>query len=98
MEGRKQIGQTTSNERGALITALCCVDVVGQSLPPALISPRVNFKQFNRVQAGSLGLATSSGWMNSSIFPKYLMHFIKYIKCSKASPAVLMMDNHESHI
>ena len=97
---RKQIGQTTSNERGTLITALCCVDVVGQSLPSALISPRLNFKQFmlNGVRSGSLGLATSSVWMNSSIFPKYLMHFIKYIKCSKASPAVLMMDNHESHI
>ena len=47
---------------------------------------------------GSLGLATPSGWMNSELFPLVLNHFIKHMNVSKDNPAILLMDNHESHV
>ena len=47
---------------------------------------------------GSLGLATASGWMTSELFPDVLKHFIKHMNVSKTDPALLVMDNHESHL
>ena len=44
-KGTKQVGQITATERGTLVTACCCVPAAGRSLSPALIFPRVNFKE-----------------------------------------------------
>jgi hypothetical protein len=52
----------------------------------------------NGAPHGPLGLATSSGWMTSEIFPQVIDHFIKYTLSSKEKPTLLIMDNHESHI
>ncbi|XP_076035777.1 uncharacterized protein LOC143021873 isoform X2 [Oratosquilla oratoria] len=97
---QKQIGQTAAAERGTLITVCCCVNAVGRSLPPAMIFPRVHFKDFmtKGSPTGTLGLATQSEWMNSDLFPLVLQHFIKHMGCSTEKPAVLFMDNHESHL
>ena len=46
---------------------------------------------------GTLGLGTQSGWMNGKLFPRVLNHFIKHMGCSIENPAVVFMDNHESH-
>ncbi|GBM94753.1 hypothetical protein AVEN_66047-1 [Araneus ventricosus] len=48
--------------------------------------------------SGTLGLATQSGWMNSEVFPQVLDHFISHMGCSIQKPAVLFIDNHESHL
>lgn len=65
-----------------------------------MIFPRVHFKDFmiKGAPSGTLGLAVQSGWMNSEVFPLALKHFIKHIGCSKDNPAILFMDNHESHL
>ena len=99
-KGIKQVGQLTSAERGALVTMCCCVNAVGAALPPAYIFPRVNFRDHMLTGApnGSLGLATSSGWMNSELFVVVLKHFIKHMNVSPDNPAILVMDNHESHV
>ncbi|CAH2100754.1 unnamed protein product [Euphydryas editha] len=47
---------------------------------------------------GSLGLATSSGWMNSELFITTMKHFIKHTSSSMENPSLLIMDNHESHL
>ncbi|ESN90941.1 hypothetical protein HELRODRAFT_145916, partial [Helobdella robusta] len=39
-----------------------------------------------------------SGWMVESTFKKWFEHFCTYAKPSKAAPALLIMDNHESHL
>ena len=90
----------TSVERGVLVTMCCCVNAVGAALQPAYIFPRVNFRDHMLTGApnGSLGLATSSGWMNSELFVVVLKHFIKHMNVSPDNPAILVMDNHESHL
>lgn len=47
---------------------------------------------------GTLGLATSTGWMNRELFPRVMEHFIKYSSSYYANPSILIMDNHESRL
>lgn len=97
--GVKQLGQITSAERGMTITMASCVSASGQSLPPAYVFPRVNFKDNMLIGApsGSLGLANPSGWMNNDLFPKVLEHFIGHFGDNQ-KPKLLIVDNHSSHI
>ncbi|ELU12087.1 hypothetical protein CAPTEDRAFT_205214 [Capitella teleta] len=44
-KGVKQIGQITSAERGVLVTMVGCINAQGNSIPPLLVFPRVNFKE-----------------------------------------------------
>ena len=83
-KGCKQVGQISSAERGILVTACCYISAEGRFLPPAMISLRVNFKDYmtKDAPAGTLGLDCQSGWMNSISFVKTMKHFIKYIGCS----------------
>lgn len=69
-KGAKQISKVNSGERGTLVTTCCIVSAAGQSIPPAIIFPRVHFKQhmLNGAPPGSLGLANTTGWMNSLLF------------------------------
>ncbi|XP_031332515.1 uncharacterized protein LOC116162896 [Photinus pyralis] len=99
-KGAKQIGQVTSAERGQLITLCCFVNATGNTVPPAFVFPRVNFKDFmlHGAPPGSLGLSHKSGWMTSDNFLLTLRHFIKHIKCSRDDPVVLFLDNHDSHV
>ena len=45
-KGIKQVGQITAQKRGTLVTVCCCGNAAGQALPPAMIFPRVNFKDY----------------------------------------------------
>ncbi|KAJ8956842.1 hypothetical protein NQ318_014256 [Aromia moschata] len=98
--GQKQIGQVTSGERGVLVTACCIINAAGQAVPPYLIFPRVYLKPHMLTGApnGTGGNANKSGWVNGEIFVDILKHFVKFVKCSKEKPVILIMDNHESHI
>ena len=99
-KGAKQIGQVTSHERGVLVTMCCCANAVGQALPPAYIFPRVHFKQHMLHDApnGSLGLACKSGWMTKELFVEVFNYFLKFMNAFKSNPALLVMDNHRSHL
>lgn len=90
----------TSGERGTLVTTCCIVNASGQALPPAIVFPRKNFQQhmLHGAPPGTLGLAASSGWMNADIFTDVMKHFIKHSSASKDNPALLIIDNHESHL
>lgn len=98
--GLKQIGQVTSAERGALVTTLFFINAAGGFLPPVFVFPRVNYKDFMLYNGppGALGLAQSSGWMTEKCFVKALEHFVKHVRPSKENPALILMDNHSSHV
>lgn len=98
--GSKQIGQVTSGERGTLVTTLFFVNAAGGFLPPIIVFPRVNYKDIMLANGppGGLGLANISGWMNEECFIKALEHFVVHVKPSKENPALIIMDNHSSHI
>jgi len=89
-KGVKQVGRISSAERGVTVTMCCCINAIGNALPPVYIFPRVHFKDhmLKGAPSESLGLAHSSGWMTTDLFAKV----------SKSNPAVLLMDNHISHL
>lgn len=99
-KGKKCIGKVTSAERGTLVTTCCIICANGNALPPIMVFPRKKFKDhmIKNTPAGTLGLASPTGWMNSTLFPDVIKHFIKHTNSSKENPAILIMDNHESHL
>lgn len=96
----RQVGQVTSAERGVLTTMVGCSSAAGTAIPPMLIFPRVNFKPYmmTGAPAGSVGTANPSGYICGEIFLQWLEHFIKYSRPSSQKPALLIMDNHDSHL
>ena len=96
----KQVGKVTSGERGENVTMCACVSAIGHALPPPFVFPRVHFREHILKEAPnvSLGLSCSSDWMNSKLFPKVLLHFLKYMNVSRQHPGLLFLDNHQSHI
>lgn len=99
-KGMKQVSQCTSGERGILVTNFSIICAAGYALPPAMIFPRVHFKEIMIKEAppDTLGLATPTGWMNRELFPRVMNHFIKHSSSSRDNPNLLIMDNHESHL
>lgn len=96
----KQVGQIASAERGILVTMVGAMNAQGNSVPPFLVFPRVNFKDHMLLNAppGTAGVAHKTGWMTAANFLKWMDHFITHTKCSNENPVLLIMDNHESHI
>ena len=100
MSNEKQVGKLTSGERGTLVTVLYAVNAAGNSVPPMLVFPRVKLRDHMMKGAApdSIGVANPSRWMFAACFTEFLKHFIKHTKCSKDRPAILILDNHDSHI
>lgn len=98
--GIRQVSKTTSAERGTLVTTCCIVGASGAAIPPAMVFPRVHFKDFmiNGAPNGTLGLASKTGWMNTECFVQVVKHFIKHTGSTKENPSLLLMDNHQSHL
>jgi len=98
--GVKQVGQVTSQERGTLVTVCAIINAIGNSIPPAVIFPRAHFKRnmISGCPVGTLGLAKPSGWMTTDNFLLVLGHLVSHVKCSAASPILLIFDNHETHV
>ncbi|XP_054722826.1 uncharacterized protein LOC129232748, partial [Uloborus diversus] len=98
--GQKQVSQITSGERGQLVTMLCIVNAIGNTLPPVFIFPRTNYKEFmlHGAPPQSLGLAYKTGWMTCDNFLAALKHLAKYSFCTLDNPILLLIDNSETHI
>lgn len=99
-KGQKQVGHVTSSERGTLVTMVGCVNAIGNNIPPLLIFPRKNYKDYmiKNAPPGTVGVASTSGWITSELFVQWFQHFIRHAKPTAESPALLIMDNHEAHI
>lgn len=98
--GTRQVSQVTSAERGTLVTICAFVNATGTFVPPAIIFPRKHFKKhmLRGAPAGTLGLASKSGWMDALCFLETLKHFVKCARVTRSNPAMLICDNHESHL
>ena len=68
----KQVGQVTSAERGVLTTVVCAINSAGGFIPPMMIFPRINFKEYMVAGAPSetLGAANPSRRISSELFIK----------------------------
>ncbi|KAJ4428481.1 hypothetical protein ANN_24518, partial [Periplaneta americana] len=58
-KGVKQVGAMTSGERGSNITIISSINVIGISIPPMMIFPRVNFRDamLKGASSGTIGQA-----------------------------------------
>ena len=83
-----------------MVTICKGINELGNTIPPFFVFPRVNFKDqmLHGALEGSAGSASLSGWMNAENFLSYMKQFIKYAKCVKEKPTLLLLDNDESHI
>ena len=98
--GKKQVGGISSGERGELVTTVCAANAEGRFIPPLLIFPRTRYQNIflRGAPAGSLGFSSRSGWINDKIWLEFLKHFAVQTGVSKATPALLIIDNHSSHV
>ncbi|GFS25268.1 tigger transposable element-derived protein 6-like protein [Elysia marginata] len=98
--GSRSVGRIVSAERGTLVTLVCAINAIGNSIPPMFIFPRKNFKDHFIFGAppGSTGVANGSGWIKEENWLEYVKHFIKFSKPSAESPVLLLLDNHVSHL
>ena len=94
------MGFITSAERGTLVTICCAVSAIGNSIPPFFVFLRAQFYDHFLVTGptGSNGAAKPSGWMTEEIFVLHLKHFVKFARCTKERPCLLILDNHVSHL
>lgn len=100
LQGMKRVGQIVSAERGSMITLAFAVSAAGNCLPPFYLFPRKKMSPLYLEHASkeSVGYANESGWMTAQDFIKFLQHYIKYTRCSKSAPTLLLLDNHGSHL
>ncbi|GBL92261.1 hypothetical protein AVEN_35816-1 [Araneus ventricosus] len=86
--GFKQIGKTTSAERGTLVTLVVAVSAIGYKISPLFIFPRVNFKDnfLNGAPRGITRCCNPSGWMKEGHFIHFVQHFVRRTKSSKERP------------
>lgn len=100
MKGIRRVGKLEGAERGTMITLALTVDGNGNSLPPFFLFPKKNMQTcfLDNVTEGSAGFANESGWMTQPEFVHFIKHFVKFVKPSTASPVLLLLDNHYSHL
>lgn len=79
---------------------LAFVNAVGATITPVFVFPRVrpNPQLFAEGPIGCLGLVHESGWMTAEIFLTSIAYFQSHVNATKDRPALLLMDNHASHI
>ncbi|XP_050338227.1 uncharacterized protein LOC126764602 [Bactrocera neohumeralis] len=99
-KGQKQVGLSTSAEKGTNVSLALAVSASGQSIPPFFLFPRVNMKEIFMTHAshGAVGVANGSGYMNSDVFPQFMRHFIKHTGANADLPTMLLLDNRGSHL
>ena len=98
--GIKQVGAIVSAQRGQLVTVCCAVSATGNSVPPMFVFLRVNYRDHfvNGAPTVSTGTAHPSGWMTSEGFLTYMKHFAAHVRPSRDDKALVLLDNHESHL
>ncbi|XP_065557820.1 uncharacterized protein LOC136025761 [Artemia franciscana] len=102
-KGVKQLGATTSQERGKLVTMVGTINAMGSFIPPYLIFGRTRFVErlLDGAPPGTKAVASGkpgNAWMTTELFLGYFEHFKRCVRCSPKQPVLLLMDNHDSHM
>jgi metal-dependent hydrolase (beta-lactamase superfamily II) len=71
----------------------------GHFIPSLLVFPRENMKQelMNGTPPGSIHTCHPLGWIQSEIFFRWFLNFIKHTKLTKEDPVILVLHGHYSH-
>lgn len=87
----RQVGSSTSAERGTLVTLACAVNALGIGFHPTLYSLVFISKDISFVMAHP-GNSQCVRWM------LFLKHFQHHNKSSVDAKVLLILDNHSSHL
>lgn len=100
LRGSRRVSKIVTAERGKNVTIICCISATGFYLPPFLIFARKRMlpELVERAPPGTAGHCSDNGWSNEGTFSSFLKHFYLHVKPNKESPALLILDNHKSHI
>ena len=100
-KGVRQVRKASSAERGKNTTALCCMNAAGNFLPPMIIFPRKRFQDIlmQGAPAGAIGGVNvkGTGYIDQTLFLRWLHHFQAVTNCSINAKHLLLLDGHESH-
>lgn len=98
-KGKKQIAGLSSGERGVNTTAVCCCSAAGQFVPPMIIFKRKRMAPELKIGApeGSLVEISESGYIDSSLFVKWLQFFVDTVHPSQERKVLLCLDGHTTH-
>ncbi|XP_051168424.1 uncharacterized protein LOC127286152 [Leptopilina boulardi] len=99
-KGKRHVGKIEAAERGTMITLALTVNSAGNSIPPFFLFPRKNMQStfLDNVSPGTIGFANDSGWMCAPDFVRFMQHFVNCVNPTLASPVLLLLDNHLSHL
>lgn len=99
IRGKRQVGYVKSNERGTLVTAICCASAGGGFVPAVLIFPRkkMNSKFTKGLPPDAKCFLSDSGWVNADLFLKWLQFSYSHVRPTPEHKALLILDNHEAH-
>ena len=98
-KGKRQVGVTTSAERGSTRTGVYCHSGTGNYLAPMLVFRRKRICNSLKTDApaGTIFACTNSGWIDSDCFVMWLKHFIKSVNSSMNNKHLLLLGGHASH-
>ena len=98
-KGKRQVGVTTSAERGPTTTGLYCHSGTGNYLAPMLVFRRKRICNTLKTDApaGTIFACTDSSWIDSDCFLMWLKHFITSVNSSMENKHLLLLDGHASH-
>ena len=99
IRGKKQVGITSSSERGTLTTVICCCNATGSFIPPFMIFARKRMQDvlMDGAPPGSKGICTDNGWINGEAFLTWLTWFVDVVRPTATKKVLLLLDNHEAH-
>jgi hypothetical protein len=82
------------------VTLTLAISAIGSTVPPSFIFPRVHFRvNFLMMLLQVLMVMQITMMMDESrTFLEFVEHFVSHVKPSKERPAVLLLDNHDSHL
>lgn len=98
-KGKKNVHSISPKEKGETVTVLACCNASGNFMPPSIIfkGKRIQVEYQVQLPPGSHIYTSDSGYINSEIFFNFIKEFITFFKISRADPAVLVVDGHDSH-
>ena len=91
-KGKQQVSKITSRERGVIVTVMCAMSSSGAYVPSLFIFPskRMTDRLAVGAPSGSVVRVSPSGWTESSLFIKWLTHFVAVIQ-------LIVLDGQPSH-
>jgi hypothetical protein len=94
------VSSVTSGKRGVNATLIACNNVLGNSIPPVLIFPRIHFKShvLNNEPPGMHGTSYRSGWSHSEKYIEFVDNVIHHVKPTKEKKVLLLMENHKRRV